>query len=621
MNRIDKDMQNLEQNSERELTDNLNLNAQSAEANTDKILDTEQEIITLQEELPTDESGEVLALDDARRVKVLSPNALVIKRFVRNRLALIGLGIIVAMFIFSFLGGLISPYGEDEIFSKYAPLRQNYAAVTKNEELRYIVKEGSSFSSVARARFIGALGKEETSFSTQDVEYSYRKAADNIYIISTLQKFADSRKIGDSYRINPVEGEVDAAFATAFGSAMDAGDTSFYYNDTEYQIVPEKVVINIFAPEDVAIASNLVFNVAAENNKAGFELFDLTTEALSANETQVEFNGLSLGLTQADEEIVYTDNASGEVYASLSPYVIQSSRGNEFIPLALKNEFRDAIIAGQTRFEVTDAEGTTEYTIERENNIWNVRAQKDTYVSDTYASPNGEHWLGTDKNGMDVMTRLMYGGRVSLIIGFIVVLISMVLGTILGGISGYFGGWVDNLIMRIVDIFYCIPSMPIIIILGAAMDQMRVPPQQRMIYLMLILGFLGWPSIARTVRGQILSLREQEFMLATEATGLKVRRRIFTHLIPNVMPQLIVLGSMSVGGTIITESTLSFLGLGVKYPFASWGNIINDVTNSHVMQNYWFVWVPAGICILLTVLAFNLIGDGLRDAYDPKMNR
>ncbi len=621
MNRIDKDMQNLEQNSERELTDNLNLNAQSAEANTDKILDTEQEIITLQEELPTDESGEVLALDDARRVKVLSPNALVIKRFVRNRLALIGLGIIVAMFIFSFLGGLISPYGEDEIFSKYAPLRQNYAAVTKNEELRYIVKEGSSFSSVARARFIGALGKEETSFSTQDVEYSYRKAADNIYIISTLQKFADSRKIGDSYRINPVEGEVDAAFATAFGSAMDAGDTSFYYNDTEYQIVPEKVVINIFAPEDVAIAINLVFNVAAENNKAGFELFDLTTEALSANETQVEFNGLSLGLTQADEEIVYTDNASGEVYASLSPYVIQSSRGNEFIPLALKNEFRDAIIAGQTRFEVTDAEGTTEYTIERENNIWNVRAQKDTYVSDTYASPNGEHWLGTDKNGMDVMTRLMYGGRVSLIIGFIVVLISMVLGTILGGISGYFGGWVDNLIMRIVDIFYCIPSMPIIIILGAAMDQMRVPPQQRMIYLMLILGFLGWPSIARTVRGQILSLREQEFMLATEATGLKVRRRIFTHLIPNVMPQLIVLGSMSVGGTIITESTLSFLGLGVKYPFASWGNIINDVTNSHVMQNYWFVWVPAGICILLTVLAFNLIGDGLRDAYDPKMNR
>ena len=248
-----------------------------------------------------------------------------------------------------------------------------------------------------------------------------------------------------------------------------------------------------------------------------------------------------------------------------------------------------------------------------------MRTLKESRVITMFEFPSAAHLLGTDSNGMDVMTRLMYGGRVSLIIGFIVVLISMVLGTILGGISGYFGGWIDNLIMRIVDIFYCIPSLPIIIILGAAMDQMRVNPQERMLYLMLILGFLGWPGIARTVRGQILSLREQEFMLATEATGLKVRKRIFTHLVPNVMPQLIVLGSLSVGGTIITESTLSFLGLGVKYPFASWGNIINDVTNAHVMQNYWFVWVPAGLLIVLTVLGFNFVGDGLRDAFDPKM--
>ena len=108
-------------------------------------------------------------------------------------------------------------------------------------------------------------------------------------------------------------------------------------------------------------------------------------------------------------------------------------------------------------------------------------------------------------------------------------------------------------------------------------------------------------------------------MLATEATGLKVRKRIFTHLVPNVMPQLIVLGSLSVGGTIITESTLSFLGLGVKYPFASWGNIINDVNTTHVLTTYWFIWIPAGLLLLLTVLAFNLVGDGLRDAFDPKL--
>ena len=197
---------------------------------------------------------------------------------------------------------------------------------------------------------------------------------------------------------------------------------------------------------------------------------------------------------------------------------------------------------------------------------------------------------------MDMLTRLMYGGRVSLIIGFIVVIIETVLGVIMGGISGYFGGWVDNLIMRIVDILYCIPSMPIIIILGAAMDAANVDPKIRMLYLMLILGILGWPSIARLVRGQILSLREQEFMTATESCGISVPKRIF-------------------------KATLSFLGLGVRFPFASWGNIINDVNDTFVLTNYWFIWIPAGVLLLITVLAFNIVGDGLRDAFDPKMKR
>lgn len=176
-------------------------------------------------------------------------------------------------------------------------------------------------------------------------------------------------------------------------------------------------------------------------------------------------------------------------------------------------------------------------------------------------------------------------------------------------------------IMRIVDIFYCIPSMPIIIILGAAMDAMHVSSQMRMLYLMLILGFLGWPGVARMIRGQILSLREQEFMIATEACGVRVHHRIFKHLVPNVIPQLIVSCTMGLGSTILIESTLSFLGLGVKYPFASWGNIISDVTDTHVLTNYGFIWIPAGVLLLLTVLAFNLVGDGLRDAFDPKMKR
>ena len=219
------------------------------------------------------------------------------------------------------------------------------------------------------------------------------------------------------------------------------------------------------------------------------------------------------------------------------------------------------------------------------------------------------------------MTRLMYGGRVSLMIGFVVVIIETVLGVILGGVSGYFSGWIDNVIMRLVDVFNCIPSLPLYIILGTAMSALNVPSQTRIFYLMMILGILSWPTVARVVRGQILSLREQEFMLATEATGISVSRRIFKHLVPNVIPQIIVYATMGLGSVILTEATLSFLGLGVKFPYASWGNIVNAVNDSYVLTHFWFVWIPAGFLILITVLGFNFVGDGLRDAFDPKMKR
>jgi len=294
------------------------------------------------------------------------------------------------------------------------------------------------------------------------------------------------------------------------------------------------------------------------------------------------------------------------------------------IPREFKEMVGQAIADELSEFAYVNAQGEEEvYELQYDpaNQMWSIKKGTPTRVWDSYSFPTKEHLLGTDKNGMDMLTRLMYGGRVSLRIGFIVVGISAFLGVIMGGIAGYFGKWIDNLIMRIVDIFYCIPSTPLLIILGAAMDGMRVDPSIRMLYLMLILGFLGWPGIARLVRGQILSLREQEFMAATEACGISVSRRIFKHLIPNVIPQLIVTCTMSLGSTIITEATLSFLGLGVKFPFASWGNIMNDVSNSHVLTTYWFIWIPAGVCLVLTVLGFNFVGDGLRDAFDPKMKR
>lgn len=237
------------------------------------------------------------------------------------------------------------------------------------------------------------------------------------------------------------------------------------------------------------------------------------------------------------------------------------------------------------------------------------------------APPSASHWLGTDNDGYDVFVRLAYGGRVSMLIGIMVVAIELILGVIMGGLAGYFGKWVDMIIMRIVEIFFCIPSIPVMLLLGSILFQAGVPQEYKIFFLMLALGFLGWASVARLVRGQILTLREQEYMVATEAIGLKTRRKIFRHLIPNVMPQLIVFATLGIGDAILMESSLSFLGMGVPYPYASWGRMVNSVNDPVIMQNYLNLWVPAGILILLTVLAFNLVGDGLRDAFDPKMKR
>ncbi len=238
-----------------------------------------------------------------------------------------------------------------------------------------------------------------------------------------------------------------------------------------------------------------------------------------------------------------------------------------------------------------------------------------------YEPPSAEHWMGTDGNGMDVMTRLMYGGQISLTIGFVVVFVEIFIGVVLGGISGFYGRFVDGLIMRLVDIFNCIPFLPIMLIVGAIVNKLDIDKTKNIYILMLVMGLFGWTGIARIVRGQILSLREQEFMVATEATGLKPSRRIFKHLVPNVIPQLIVIATLGLGGIILTEAALSFLGFGVRPPVPSWGNMINAVNQSYILKAFPWTWIPAGFLILLTVLAFNFVGDGLRDAFDPKMKR
>ncbi|MDE6201192.1 MAG: ABC transporter permease [Clostridiales bacterium] len=237
---------------------------------------------------------------------------------------------------------------------------------------------------------------------------------------------------------------------------------------------------------------------------------------------------------------------------------------------------------------------------------------------------NGEkalHLLGTDKTGYDIWVRLMYGGRLSLMLSFLVVLVYTLIGIIMGGLAGYFGGWVDMVIMRIIDILNCLPSLPIMLILGAFFDGSGLDEGMRVYFMMGVLTLMSWSGTARLVRGQILFLREQEYMIATDALGFSPARKIFKHLVPNVMPQLIVSMTLGLGGTILTEASLSFLNLGAPPTVASLGRMVNAAKEPLILSNYVLDWLPAGIIIIIAVVAFNFIGDGLRDALDPKMKR
>ena len=248
------------------------------------------------------------------------------------------------------------------------------------------------------------------------------------------------------------------------------------------------------------------------------------------------------------------------------------------------------------------------------------------WVDNALSAPSATHPLGTDDQGYDVLARLMYGGRVSLIVSFMTVFLLTIIGVLMGGIAGYFGGVIDEVIMRICDILMCLPGIPILLILSSAMDGWvklgYIEEDMRIYILMLFLTLISWPGVARLVRGQILSLREQEYMVAAEAMGFSTGRKIFKHLVPNVMPQLIVQMSLSLGSMILYEATLSYLNMGIKAPYTAWGSMINIITtNQDILQNHLYVWVPAGVCIVIAVLGFNFVGDGLRDALDPKGRR
>ena len=465
--------------------------------------------------------------------------------------------------------------------------------------------------------------------------YSYKKGSGKSY---TITKTSDG--------INYAKGSLGEEFEAAMLAAIESEAKAFSFEGVNYTILNKGEAHHVYTSGDPSMAM-VYTRFTLDTFETGLKVSDeFRVNALLAAYDSGKFSYEGQKYTiKSNDDVLEIFDAQGNEFAEFSTISIRRYSGEDSMDYDLKKAL-NTVIEEMQETDLKTAELTYRLPMQDENGVYtydeqgNLQyedgdltiSQRDTgsyvischqtiYVIDKFAAPSGTHVLGTDGDGFDVLARIMYGGRISLMVGFVVVFLEILLGVIMGGLAGYYGGWVDNLIMRLVDIFYCLPSMPIMIILGAMMDALRMNTYVRLMIMMAALGIMGWAGVARMVRGQILSLREQEFMVATEATGIRVKDRIFRHLVPNVMPQLIVIASLGIGGTIITESTLSFLGLGVKHPLATWGTIINSVSSASAMAHYPFIWIPVGLLICMTVIAFNFVGDGLRDAYDPKAKR
>ena len=654
-----------------------------------------------------------MSLDSTERIKVLSPGQLIFKRFINNKLAIVGTIILLFMFLFSFVFPLFYPYSQTQLFYKYddslidyaqATVRSDYSTVFLDDstDIHYSVKNylTTTINSMEKS------GSLEASLSdTEGNTYRLVKEKDNIYSLFLSDRELVASDLG-SVEMGSVflkdftpkaNVNIEEGFAEAAVAAATAKKDSFKFNGEEYTLTKDKKTYIISKPstglsyegkvlgtefELLVMAMDVypgsfpfngktytvskdkdglyVYEVLAENKLAYlttyvFDAYESGTTVSSefrlkaidafVNGSSFTVNGTEYTVNEKEDEILIYEKAnSEEPVVAFSNMVIRRYNGEDTLEFDFKEKVRSVIEDMSSKGSKTatfewqiaqvgddgeyqyDESGNLikdnrEVTVTEKNGSYTLTVLQVVYLIDTFAPPSKEHIAGTDGDGMDVLSRMMYGGRVSLLVAFVVVILETVLGIIMGGIAGYFGGWVDNLIMRLVDIFYCIPTMPILIIMGAMFDALKLKPYVRITWLMVILGVLGWAGVARMVRGQILSLREQEFMVAAEAIGLKTRHRIFKHLIPNVMPQLIVTATSGLGDVIITESTLSYLGLGVKHPLASWGTMINSVSTAEAMKTYTYIWIPVGLLICLTVIAFNFVGDGLRDAFDPKMKR
>ena len=605
--------------------------------------------------------------------KIESPSVMAVKAFFRRKLAVVALVVLISMFLFVFVGPYFFPMDLNYTDALQANTAPNYSMLKVPAELEKDVKEISGFadftvglSNDGKVYLWGNTHNNLTNidFTLIPEEVTNSKIAhvaagsDHIMVITedgkmigwgnkTVGQYGYLRKSDDPYVQMPVEfieGTVDVSKVDQLICGYQT--TALVYDGQLYMWgnINSMYSLKEFQESDefdsgvakVALSSYYALVLKEDGTVSGGSTLTLShMSAYSSKDGKIKKLGSYLeGKNVID--IAATNNVYCLVLDDGNVIIFGAVEyGEDQIPEIGADEKFVSVVAGTRHFVGMTDKGRAYawgHNDGGQSNIDGVEAAavyagaKQTYVVDENDDVTEKvgfkgYLFGTDNRGRDVLTRIVHGGKMTMTIGAVAVIVSTLIAIIIGCISGYFGGWVDLLLMRVTEICSSIPFLPFAMMLSYVIRTQPIDETTRIFIIMVMLGLLSWPGLARMIRAQVLAEREKEFVIAAQSMGVKENRIAFKHILPNVISIILVNVTLDFAGCMLTESSLSYLGFGVQQPQPTWGNMLYGANNSLVIQNYWWQWVFPAIFLAIATISINIIGDTLRDVLDPKSSQ
>ena len=620
-------------------------------------------------------AGRELADDERFTVeKIESPSIMAVKAFFRRMLAVVALIVLVSMFLFVFIGPYFFPMDLNYTDPLQANMAPNNTLMKVPSELEDNIRNINGFSDftigVSQDDTLYLWGNTKNNLTNVDYtdfpdeiqagKVAYASAgSDHIIAITTDGKvvgwgnssngqFGVKKQESDPYTQMPDEllnGTIDVSQVKQLicgyqvtALVMEDGHMYMWCNNNAMLSLPEFTKSDKYNTdvEKVAFSNYYAIIMRKDGTVTGGQTLTFNMQSAYSNKDGQIKNLRSYMTDRTVIDIAATNNCYAFIMDDGSIVAFGAAEyGEKDIPASTTEEKMVSISAGTRHFVAVGESGKVYTWGHNDGGQCDVAGETTDHVfvgaKQTYlVNAEGElteksgftgHIMGTDSRGRDILTRIVHGGKMTMTIGAVAVIVSTIIAIIIGCLSGYFGGWVDMLLMRITEIFSSIPFLPFAMMLSYVIRTMPIGETVRIFIIMIMLGLLSWTGLARMIRAQVLAEREKEFVLAAKSMGVKEKRIAFMHILPNVISIILVNVTLDFATCMLTESSLSYLGFGVQQPQPTWGNMLYGANNSIVIQKYWWQWVFPAIFLSIATISINIIGDTLRDVLDPKSSQ